>query len=113
MPKFAIVTPTYIEHFRFINTYLKSFVNFVEDKQDVDIYFIISSTENAQFQKIIEPYLNECSIKVIFFEDILAHFGINISSGDLLTKYKKFTFQTLKKFYAMLYIAFCLFCFYV
>lgn len=104
MSKFAIITPTYIEHFRFIDKYLKSFVHFVEDKKDVDICFIISKSEEKLFQKIIAPYKNECSIKALFFEDILAYFDIKMSASDLIVKYKKFTFQTLKKFYAMLYV---------
>jgi hypothetical protein len=39
----------------------------------------------------------------LFFEDILKYFDIKLSPNELLEKYKKFTFQTLKKFYAMLY----------
>lgn len=39
----------------------------------------------------------------MFFEDILQYYGISFSPNELLKKYKKFTFQTLKKFYTMIY----------
>lgn len=103
MTKYAIITPTYNEHFKYINKYLKSYVEFVVDKKDIVLYFIISKSEEKEFERIIEDYKEICNIKVLLFENILLHFGIELTPDILLKTYKKFSFQTFKKFYAMLY----------
>lgn len=102
--KYAIVTPTYINHFKFITPYLKSFVKYVSDKDKIILYFIISKSENEIFQKIISAFQNSCNITVLYIEDILRHFGIQKSSEDILKRYGRFSFQTLKKMYTLLYI---------
>lgn len=100
---YAIVTPTFIGHFQFIKPYLESFERFLKDPENVVFYFTISKNEEHKFQKIIKPYKN-LNIKILIFEDILQQFGIKQTPLELLFLYKKFSFQTLKKFYTMLYI---------
>lgn len=100
---YAIITPTFQPHFIYIQKYLKSFEKFLEDPEAVQFYFTVSSKEIREFQHIVNnfPSLN---IKILCFEDILKHFVIKESSEELLNKYKKFSFQTLKKFYSILYV---------
>ena len=100
----CILTPTYKGHFKYIKNYLKSFNKYVLDKDKIPLFFIISKNENKEFLKIIKPYSN-LNLKVIFFEDILHSFGISDSSEFLLEKYGRFSFQSLKKLYGMLYLS--------
>lgn len=102
--QYAIVTPTFSGHFSFISTYLESLNKYVEDKEDFAVFFTINKNENESFQKIIAPYKERCNIKVLFFDDILLQNGIYLTPDNLLKKYGKFSFQTLKKFYTMLAI---------
>lgn len=102
--QYAIVTPTFSGHFSFISTYLESLNKYVEDKEDFAVFFTINKNENESFQKIIAPYKDSCNIKVLFFDDILLQNGIYLTPDNLLKKYGKFSFQTLKKFYTMLAI---------
>ena len=99
--KYAIITPTFEPHFKYINKYLESYNRFVEDKNQIEIIFTISKQEDKPFQKIVKKYTN-INYKVVYFEDLLNKYGIPYSSEELLNKYHKFTFQTLKKFYTML-----------
>lgn len=103
-PNFAIVTPTYKPHFKYIAQYLKSFDQYVLDKRSTPIYFIIDNAEREQFERIAAPYAETCDLHILFFEDILLHYGITRSSEELLKTYGRYSFQTLKKFYAMMYI---------
>ena len=103
MTKYAIVTPTFQPHFIFIKKYLKSFSKYLQDKENVKFYFTIAKEELYEFQKITQRF-PDLNISILIFEDILEKFGITESSRELLDKYNKFSFQTLKKFYTMLYI---------
>jgi len=98
---FAIITPTYIEHFKYINKYLESFVKYVEDKQNIQLYFIISKSEKGPFKKTIKNYVKKCNINVLYFEELLNKYRVNITTEKLLKDYGRFTFQTLKKMYAI------------
>lgn len=102
MSKYAIVTPTFEPHFDYVDIFLKSCEKFILDKDNVTIIFTISKNENLSFSKILKKY-PDIKCKVVFFENLLQHFGIELSPNELLLKYKKFTFQTLKKFYTMLW----------
>ena len=102
--KKCIITPTFSGHFCFIKKYLKSFDMYVEDKDDCVIYFVISKSEDTEFKKIISAYKNSLDIRVLFLEDILEHFSIPETPAMILSKYKKFSFQAIKKFYTMLYL---------
>lgn len=101
--KYAVITPTFEPHFQFVEKYLESYKEFVIDKDNVTLLFTISKDEAESFKKITDKYCDGVQYETLFFEDILQHFNINLTPNELLKKYKKFTFQTLKKFYTMLY----------
>lgn len=101
--KKCILTPTYSGHFQYLKNYLSSFRKNVTDKDKCVIYFIINADENKKLQKIVRKY-PDLDIQILFFEDILSKFGIELSPVYLLEKYGKFSFQALKKFYGMLYL---------
>ena len=102
--KNCIITPTFMPHFQYIIKYLKSADKYIEDKENIDFYFTISAKEKYEFKRIIEPYNKSLNIHILLFEEILEKFGVNEKPDQLLKKYGKFSFQTLKKFYTMLYI---------
>lgn len=101
--KYAIITPTFKDHFKYIKLYLKSFERYVEDYKNCTLYFTINKDENNKLNKIITPY-KSYNIQILFFEDILRKFNIKETPDELLKKYGKFSFQSLKKFYTMLYL---------
>ena len=101
--KNCIITPTFSGHFPFIPDYLKSFSKLAMDKNNFEICFTISKSEAKDFDKIVAPF-KDLNIHVLFFEDILEKFGVSSIPDKLLLKYGKFSFQTLKKFYTMLYM---------
>lgn len=68
--KYAIVTPTFKEHFSFIKVYLESFNRYVRDKNNIIIYFTINTDEKKEFYKIISKFKN-LNIKVLLFDEIL------------------------------------------
>ena len=100
----CIITPTYEGHFPFVKKYLETYVHFVKDAKFVPVFFIISKTEEAEFKEIIFPYEKKANLQILFFENILAEYGITNSSEDLLKSYGRYSFQTLKKMYAIKYI---------
>lgn len=100
----CIITPTYKGHFPFIKKYLETYVHFVEDAQEVPVFFIISRNESNEFQKLISPFTKKANLQVLYFEDILSKYGINDDSDTLLKKYGRYSFQTLKKMYAIKFI---------
>lgn len=101
--KYAIITPTYKNHFQFIPKYLESFDKFVEDKKEIPIFFTISQTENKEFQKIIKNYKEDLNIHVLFIEDLFKENNISLTPDEYLKQFGRFTFQTAKKFYSMLH----------
>lgn len=100
--KRAIITPTYIGHFKYIKAYLKSFDHYLIDKE-FPICFIINKDEGKEFLKIIEPYKNKLNLKLFYLEDIFKTYNITESPEEILNKYGRLSFQTLKKFYGGLY----------
>ncbi|MCM1324016.1 MAG: hypothetical protein NC218_07630 [Acetobacter sp.] len=96
-----IITPTYVGHFQFIPAYLKSFKKYARGNNYL-ISFLISKSEEKKFLKILERFPS-LPIDVLYFEDILQEFAISEAPEMLLRKYGKFSYQTLKKFYAMLH----------
>jgi hypothetical protein len=103
MDTFAIITPTYAKHFQFIKKYLASFDRHVADKHDIPIYFTISSGEIDEFKNIIAPYKGRLDLRILYFEDLLDEFGTGISGQELMEKYGRYSYQTLKKFYTMMH----------
>lgn len=102
--KDIIITPTYINHFHFIEKYLASAEKYILDPENITICFIINYDENLDFSRIIAPFTNKLDIKVFFFEEILSQNKIDSKPNELLEHYGKFSFQTLKKLYAILTI---------
>ena len=102
--QYAVITPTYKNHFPFVQRYLQSFVKYVADKDKISLYFIISKNEKNDFDAIIRPYKNKCNINVLFCEDLFKQSGMSLSADELLKKYGRFSFQTFKKLYAVLSI---------
>ena len=102
--KNCIITPTYTEHFKYIKKFLKSFQKYAQPKNNFCIYFIINSDEYLKFKTIVKKYQNSINFKILIFEDLLQYYNISETPQQLLNKFGKFSFQTLKKFYAMLYI---------
>lgn len=100
---YAVITPTFKPHFAFIKKYLQSFKKYLKDPQDVHIYFVVSSEEFLDIEETIRGY-DELNITILCFEDILRHFGIEETPNSIMGKYEKFSFQTLKKLYTVLYI---------
>ena len=100
--KYAIITSTYINHFQFIDKYLTSFIKFVEDKQDIPIFFTISKNEEKKFNKIVKKYKRYIDIRILFIEDLFEKNNIKETPDEFLEEYGRFTFQTAKKFYSML-----------
>lgn len=101
----AIITPTYRGHFQYIPYYLESFRKYVTDRDKVPIYFTVGGDEYFEFCKLIHPYTDDLQIHVLTLEMILEHFGVKENPNQLLEKYGRFSFQTLKKFYTMLYVS--------
>lgn len=98
----CVVTPTFAGHFPYIPKYLKSFKHYVEDTA-FPLYFIVNRDEKKAFDAVIGS-TDGLNVTTLIFEDILDHFGIKTSPGVLLDKYGKFSFQSLKKWYAILFI---------
>lgn len=75
----------------------------MKDPQDVDIVFVIEKSSYNIFQKIINPFCKKLKIRVLLFEDILSNFNIKDTPEEIMSKFGRFTYQTFKKMYAMLY----------
>lgn len=99
---YTIITPTYKGHFCYIKKYLDSFCRYTIDKNKYKIVFTISLSEKEEFLSIVNKYRKDLIISVLYFEDLLAENHIKQTPEELLQKYGRFTFQTLKKFYTML-----------
>lgn len=90
----CIITPTYVNHFKYIRKYLESFLKYVNDKENVTLIFTISNNEKDKFNEVISDFKNKCDIKVLIFEDILRYYNVPYTNEELLFKYKKFSYQT-------------------
>lgn len=102
--KFTIITPTYRDHFHYIKRYLKSFNKYTTDKDKYNIVFTISRSEKEEFFEIINNYKRDLNIDILFFEDLLTYYNVKLPPDEIIKKYGRFTFQTLKKFYTMMYV---------
>ena len=98
----TIITPTYINHFKCVDIYLRTFNKFVLDKKEIQICFIIEMKDFFEFIKIISKYNTELNIRILFTEQLLCQANIKESPDELLKKYGRFSYQSLKKYYAML-----------
>lgn len=101
--KRAIITPTYEEHFKYVKNYLKSYEYYVKDKYKFDLVFIIENKDKKSFEEIIKQY-KKYNINVLIFDDLLKFYDIQLTPEQILDKYKKYSYQTLKKFLSMDYL---------
>lgn len=99
----CVITPTYKNHFPFIERYLESFEKYLQDK-DFPIFFVVNRDEKAEFDSVVEPYQKSLNLSILVFEDVLAHQGIIESPQQILDDLGRLSFQTIKKFFSALYI---------
>ena len=76
MNKYCIITPTYIEHFKYIKEYLKSFDKYVIDKEKVSLIFTVNKDEIPALKDLIAPYKNKIDIICVNFDDILLEHNV-------------------------------------
>lgn len=100
--KQCILTPTYPEHFQYAKNLLISFKKYVTDKDNFD-YVIVTGTraESDHFVSLIDQFPH---VRVYNLEDILSHYGIFVHPDELLKEVGKFSYQTIKKLYALFYL---------
>ena len=96
MDKYCIITPTYKPHFKYIKKYLQSFDKFVVDKDKIVIVFTVDTDEINDLKQLIEPFTSKVNIVCMDFNKILQDNNVYMSSSDVLTKYGKYSFQSLK-----------------
>lgn len=102
--KYCLITPTYREHFKYIQYYLASFEKYAIHKETIDIVFVIEKDDLHKFRTELQMSNREIKCTVLVFEEILKKFGLKNFPKDLLDNYGKYAYQTLKKYYAMLYL---------
>lgn len=96
----CILTPTYIDHLKYIKRYLQSARRYI--KNSANFAFVIEKESYLELSKIIQPFKRYFNIKILIFEDLLTAENI-IERLDILQHcYNKYCYQTLKKYYAML-----------
>lgn len=100
--KYALVTPTYSGHFCFIDKYIESLSRYSIGEK-VPLYLTVEESDCYDLQKIANRY-PDVDVRVIPFERILSTFGIEESTEELLASMGRFSYQTLKKLYTLLYI---------
>lgn len=101
--KRAIITPTFQPHFKYVIKYLKSAMKYLSDPENIVFVFTVSESDVEVLDKLIESYKSKLNIEIVSFDSIIEKFNLPYSDKDLLVKYGKFSYQTLKKFYTMLY----------
>lgn len=90
----AILIPTYPKHFNCNLEFLKSYYQFCTDPHSVDIVFVLTEGDKAEFINVVKGY----SVRVITLaEAILKIEGIPVNEPALLEEIKKFNYQSIKK----------------
>ena len=103
----AIVIPTFQAHLGYVESFLKTYNSFVLDKEYIDICIILGTKEEQlAFNTIVQNLTNyeSLNIKTYCFDEILLNYNIQLSSANLLNKLGKFSYQTIKKLYAVHYL---------
>ncbi|EKN6367541.1 TPA: hypothetical protein ACHYPN_003350 [Yersinia enterocolitica] len=99
---YALITPTYRGHFDFIKKYLSSLNKFSKGEK-IPIYLTVEEDDVFDLEEIASNYKN-IDVRVLSFEMILSRFDIRKSTSQLLEIMGRFSYQTLKKLYTILYI---------
>lgn len=102
--KKAIITPTFKPHFKYVEKYLESAVKYVKDPENVTFVFTVSDNEVSEFLLLANKWSGVLNFEILSFEKLLKEFDVPYTNKELLLKYDKFSYQTLKKFYTMLHI---------
>lgn len=99
--KNAIIMPSYKEHFGYVKNFLKSYSKNVKNK--IPVYLILSNKEEID---LLKQELSCIKIKDVFYLDIITILQTyNIyPTKDLLNNIGKYSYQTLKKLYAIHYL---------
>ena len=101
----CVIIPTYRNHFPYIETFIESWVHFVQDAF-IPVYFIVSDKSELEELNFLISKTELKEFKNLNIEEILAHYGIKHSSDELLKVLGRFSYQTIKKMYALYYIDF-------
>lgn len=104
--KYALVIPTFKGHFKYIPTLLESYEKYVCDSDTTSINFIVSdNNEKVELSEIVKNYEIQ-NVFIYDIEKILQHYNITIKSSDLLSDVGRYSYQTIKKLYAIHYLQF-------
>lgn len=98
--KRVLIVPSYELHFTYARELMKSFVKNVDDKK-VYMYFILS---NEKEKESFEKNLCDDRCKCLNIEWILAQYGMHYKSNELLSMLGRYSYQTIKKLYALRFI---------
>jgi hypothetical protein len=98
----GIVTPTYRPHFGYSRQYFESALANLEDT-GFPHYLVVERADIAEISAML-PCEGRLNITVLDFDGLLAEHGIQESPSALLRRHGRFTYQTLKKFYALLHL---------
>lgn len=94
--KIAILTPTYVDHFCYIDKLLASYDKYVMDKKCVKFYFVVSEDETHSLFNIIKKY-NIVDYEILRVEDLFSKHELVADSKKALSLYDKYTYQSFKK----------------
>ena len=108
MIDYAIIIPTFNAHFDYVEQFLYTYSTFVSDKNKISVCIVLGDNDeylefNNRLKKVAFDY-TALNIKIYCFDDILHHYNIHLSSKELLNKLGKFSYQTIKKLYAVHYL---------
>ncbi len=104
--KRAIIIPTFINHFDYIKDFLFTYEKNVYNSENISLNFILSnSIEKEMMEQIIKHY-NVKNINCYSIIDILEKYNIKLDLSNILSELGKFSYQTIKKLYAIHYLKF-------
>lgn len=98
--KRIVITPTFRPHFPFNREFLQSYEQNVADARDIAVHFVVARDEIADLRAMLKEF-PALDLHVHAFEDLLRLSGHEEESQALLHELGKFTFQSLKKLYAL------------
>ena len=100
-----IVTPTFRPHFAFNREFLDSYREHAADAREVAVHFVVTRDEMDEIRLLLADY-PELDLHAHAFEDLLAAEGHVDDPLALLREVGKFTYQSLKKLYALRHLAY-------
>lgn len=103
--KRILITPTFRPHFPFNREFLQSYAAHVGDAADFPVHFIATRDEADDLRAIVAEF-PALDLHVHAFEDLLEASGHRDEPLALLREFGKFTYQSLKKLYALKHLPF-------